>query len=137
MAPGDLDSADLQCFLVYPEMDLAPDAPFGTAMLAGVPFAFALDLDPGDIDQQVQRALVAAVGDGQSPLTARQRTEVRHQTVKANQAQQALDQPGRLPGRHAERALGSTRSGLKQATGLFPGRPSPFIERHVCLAASL
>jgi len=49
MAPGDLDSADLQCFLINSEMDLAPDTPLRTAMFAGVPFAFSLDLDPGAI----------------------------------------------------------------------------------------
>ena len=53
MAPGDLDSADLQRFLINPEMDLAPDPPLGTAMLAGVPLAFALNLDAGAVDQQV------------------------------------------------------------------------------------
>ena len=63
MAPGDLHSADLQCFFVDPDVDLAPDPPFGTAMLASVPLAFALDLDPCAVDQQVQRALGAAVGD--------------------------------------------------------------------------
>ena len=57
VARGDLDGPDLQCFLVYPEVDLAPDASPGAAMLAGVPFAFALDLDPGAVDQQVQRTL--------------------------------------------------------------------------------
>ena len=31
VAPGDLDSADLQFFLINPEMDVTPDAPFGTA----------------------------------------------------------------------------------------------------------
>ena len=73
MAPGDLDSADLQCFLIESEMDLAPDAPFGTAMLAGMPLAFPLDLDAGAIDQQVQWPLGAAVGDvyGQGLLAAR------------------------------------------------------------------
>lgn len=45
VAPGDLNSPDLQCFLVDPEVDLAPDATFWATMLAGVPFAFALDLD--------------------------------------------------------------------------------------------
>ena len=57
MAPGDLDGPDLQRFLVNPEMNLAPDPPFGTAVLARVPFAFALDLDTCAIDEQVQRAL--------------------------------------------------------------------------------
>lgn len=57
MAPGDLDGMNLQRFLVCPEVDLAPDAPFGAAVFARVPFAFALDLDPGAIDKKVQRAL--------------------------------------------------------------------------------
>jgi hypothetical protein len=38
---------------------------------------------------------------------------------------------------HAEPALGFARSGLKRATGAFPGRPSPFIVRHVWIAVSL
>ena len=104
MAPGDLDRANLQCFLVNPEVDLTPDPPFGAPVLAGVPFAFALDFDPGAIDQQVQRALGTAVGDvdGQGLLTARQSAEVGHRPVEANQTQQALDEPGRLTERHAE-----------------------------------
>ena len=99
MAPGDLDSVDLQCFLINSEMDLAPDTPLRTAMFAGVPFAFSLDLDPGAIDHQVQRALGATVGDvnGQGFLTARQRAEVGHRPVEANQAQQAFDEPCCLP----------------------------------------
>ena len=65
--------ADFQRFLVNPDVDLAPDAPFGTAMLAGMPLAFPLDLDAGAIDQQVQWPLGAAVGDvhGQGILAAR------------------------------------------------------------------
>ncbi len=107
VAPSDLDSPDLQCFLVDPEMDLAPDAPFGAAMLARVPLAFALDLDPGAVDQQVQRALGAPIRDvhGQGLLAAGQRAEVRHLPVQADQLQQALDEPGRLPQRHAEKHL--------------------------------
>jgi hypothetical protein len=41
VARDDLDRADLQRLLVDPEMDLAPDAAFGTAMLARVPLAVA------------------------------------------------------------------------------------------------
>ena len=37
VAPGDLDSANLQCFFVNPKVDLAPDAPFRATMLACVP----------------------------------------------------------------------------------------------------
>ncbi len=57
VAAGDLDGANLQCLLVDSEMDLAPYPPFGAAMLARIPLAFALDLNTGAIDQQVQRPL--------------------------------------------------------------------------------
>ncbi len=57
VAAGDLDHPDLQRVLVDPEMDLAPDAAFCTAVLARVPLAFPLDLDACAIDQQVQRTL--------------------------------------------------------------------------------
>ncbi len=40
MAPGDLDSADLQRFLIDSKMNLAPDPQLGTTVLAGVPLAF-------------------------------------------------------------------------------------------------
>ena len=36
----DLDGPNFQCFLVDPDMYLAPDASFGAAMLARIPFAF-------------------------------------------------------------------------------------------------
>lgn len=60
---GELGRADFQRFLVDPDMKLAPDPPLRAAMLAGVPFPFALDLDPGAVYQQVKRAVRAAVGD--------------------------------------------------------------------------
>ena len=64
VVPGDLDRPGLQRLLVDPEVDLAPDAPFGATMLARVPLAFAFNLDPGAVDQQVQRASEAQIGDG-------------------------------------------------------------------------
>ena len=57
VAAGDLDRPNLQCFFVDPEMDLAPDAAFCTAMLARIPLAFPLDLDACAVDQEVQRTL--------------------------------------------------------------------------------
>lgn len=63
VAGGELSGPDLQCFLIDSDVDLAPDAPFGATMLAGVPLAFTLDLDPGAVDQQVQRAVRTAVGN--------------------------------------------------------------------------
>src|SRR5690606_37550953 len=107
MAPGDLDSADLQCLLVDSEVDLAPDAPLGAAVLARVPLAFALNLDAGAVDQQVQRPFGATIRnvDGEGLLASAQRAEVGHRPVKADQAQQAFDEPGRLPECHAEQHL--------------------------------
>ena len=57
VAAGDLDRPDLQRLLVDPEMDLVPDTALCPAMLARVPLAFALDLDPSAIDKQVQWTL--------------------------------------------------------------------------------
>jgi hypothetical protein len=73
VAPGDLDGPNFQRLFVDPDVDLAPDPPFGTAMLAGVPLAFILDLDAPrwfariggslrlDVDQQMLRPLGVAV----------------------------------------------------------------------------
>ena len=73
VAPGDLDGADLEGFLVNPKMDLAPDPPLGPTMLARVPLAFTLDLDAGAVDQEVQRAVRATIRDvhGQRLLATR------------------------------------------------------------------
>jgi len=84
VAPGDLDRPNLQRFLVDPEVDLAPNAPFRTAMLACIPLAFTFDLDPGAVDQQVQRPLGASIWDvhGQCLLAAGQCAEVGHRPVE-------------------------------------------------------
>ena len=89
------------------DVDLAPDAALRAAVLAGVPLAFALDLDPGAVNQQVQRTLRSTKGDVdlQGLLAAAQRAEVRHSPVQANQVQQALDEASRLAQRHAEKHL--------------------------------
>lgn len=100
----ELGSTDFQGFLVDPNMDLAPDLALRAAMLVGVPLAFALNLDPGAVDQKVQRAVRTAIRNVhlQGLLAKRQRAEVGHGPVQADHAQQALDEPGRLPQRHAE-----------------------------------
>ena len=63
VAGGELDGPDLQGFLIDPDMDLAPDTALRATVLAGVPLPFALDLDAGAIDQEVQRPLRPAIGD--------------------------------------------------------------------------
>ena len=85
-------------------MDLAPYTALRAAVLSGVPLPFALDLDPGAVDQQMQRAVGTAVGDVylQGLLAARQLAEVGHLPIKTDQTQQALDEPGRLAQRHPE-----------------------------------
>jgi len=54
------------------DVDLAPNASFGAAMLARIPFAFPFDLDAGAIDQEVQRTLRTAIRnvDRKRPLTS-------------------------------------------------------------------
>lgn len=49
LAGGELRRPDFQRLLVDPDVDLPPDAPLGTAMLAGVPLAVTLDLDAGAV----------------------------------------------------------------------------------------
>jgi len=80
------------------DVDLAPDPAFGAPVLARVPFPFALDLDPGAVHQQVQRTVRAAIRDVylQGLLPSRQRAEVGHGPVHADQTQQAPDEPGGL-----------------------------------------
>ena len=92
-------------------------------MLAGVPLAFAFDLNPGAVNQQGQRAIGATIWDvdGENFLAAAQRAEVGHFPVKAGQAQQAFDEPASpwslgpvafpwldLPECHAEQHLHGT-----------------------------
>jgi hypothetical protein len=50
VASGALDGPNLQRFLINPEVDLALNTPFGTAMLACVPLALTLDLDACAVD---------------------------------------------------------------------------------------
>ena len=57
----ELGCTDFQGFLVDANVNLAPGPAFGPTMLAGVPLAF--ELDAGAVDQQMQRAVRAAVGD--------------------------------------------------------------------------
>ena len=49
---GKFGCADFQCLLVNSNVDLAPDAPFGTAVLARVPLPFALGLDACAVRQR-------------------------------------------------------------------------------------
>ena len=49
-----LDRADLQRFLIDPNVDLAPQAALWTAMLAGIPLSFAFSLNACAVDKQVK-----------------------------------------------------------------------------------
>src|SRR5699024_10599056 len=55
VAGGELGGPDFQCLLINSDVDLAPDTPLRATILAGIPLAFALDLDACAVDQQVQR----------------------------------------------------------------------------------
>lgn len=78
--------------LVDPDVDLAPDPAFGAALLAGVPFALTLDLDPDAVDQQMQRTIRSTVGEVhlQSLLAPRQSAEVGHRPVQTDQVRAGL-----------------------------------------------
>ena len=84
---GDLDGPTFLRVLVDPEVNLAPDATFRTAMIAGVPLTFALDLDACAVDQQIQQPRGATVGDvdGQELLAAAQRAKVGHCPAQPDQ----------------------------------------------------
>jgi hypothetical protein len=62
-AAGHFDSPDLQRVGVDAKVNLAPLARFRRSMLARAPFAVAGDLDPGAVDQEMQRALGRAIAD--------------------------------------------------------------------------
>ena len=49
VAARDLDCPDFQRLFINADVDLAPDAPFGAAVLARVLFALTLDLDAGAV----------------------------------------------------------------------------------------
>lgn len=98
IAGGDLDRPDLQCFLVDPEVDLAPNPASRATVLARVPLSFTFHLDAGAVDEQVKPAVGAPIRDGdvQGLLATRQGAEVRHGPAKAGQFQQARNEPYRL-----------------------------------------
>ena len=61
------------------------------------PLAFPLDLDPGAVDQEMQRTLRRPMLDvhGKGLLATAERAEVRHIPVQADQGKQALDETRR------------------------------------------
>lgn len=108
----------------FSKVDLAPDASFGPAMLARVPFAFTLDFDTGAVAQEVQRALRATIGNvhSESLLAARQGAEIRDLPIQPGQSQQAFDETRSLPERHSEEHF-HRQAGLDSSITL--GRLSP------------
>lgn len=107
IAGGELRRPDFQRLLVNSDVCLPPDPALGGAVFARVPLPFALDLDAGAVDQQVQRALRPAIGDVdlQDLLASAQGTEVWRGPIEADQPQEALDEASRLAQRQAEQHL--------------------------------
>lgn len=62
-------------------------------MLARVPLAFSLDLDPRAVDQKMQRLLRATIGnvDRQGFLPTAQSAEIRDRPCQSSQTKQAFD----------------------------------------------
>ena len=76
-------------------------------MLARLLFAIALELDTGAVDEQVQGAIGAPIGDlhRQGPLASVQGRIVLHSPVQARHLQQAGHHSRRLPQRQLEQHL--------------------------------
>jgi hypothetical protein len=140
VAGGELGSPDFQRSLVDPDTDLAPqgharrwpegmaNAAPGVAVLARVPCAFALDLDPGAVDQQVPRAFRSAMRTlavnafWRRPRVRRLGTA----QVRTDPSEKARDEPDRPAERHAERHL-HRQAGLDG--GLAAGEPATALAR--------
>lgn len=107
-----------QRFLVDANMYLAPNPAFWAAMPAGVPLAFTLGFDARAIDQQVQRAGAATIGQAhvQGVLAAAQSAEVWHHQSKPMSRNKLCTKPV------------VCRSGIPSST---------FSVRHAWIAASL
>lgn len=101
---GDFNSPDIQRFRVDPNMDLAPLATIGSAVLAGFPLAFTHHLDPSAVDQEMQTARTGptAKHHRQRLLTSAQRRIIRHRPVQISQLEQARYQSRRLSQRQIE-----------------------------------
>jgi hypothetical protein len=56
-----VDSTKLHCFLVDPEVELAPDTAFRAGLRGRMPRALALNLDAGASYQKVRLLLMAAI----------------------------------------------------------------------------
>jgi len=93
------------------------------------PLAFAFDLDPCAVDQEMQRALRPPMRDvhGQRLLATAQCAEVRHRPLQPNQPEQALDEPRRLSERQAEQNL-HRQAGLDGRIAV-DGLPPPLASR--------
>lgn len=125
VARGYLDRPDLQCFLVDPKVDLAPNPASRATVLARLPLDFTFHLDAGTVDEQVKRALGTPIRDGdvQGRLATRQGAEVRR-PAKAGQFQQARNEPCRLAEWQPEEDL-EGQAGLDRgvAIGLLASAP--------------
>ncbi len=88
-------------------MDLAPNPPARTTVLARMPFAFAADFDTRAVDEQMQRTVAATVGQlhSQRLLPPTERREVRDRPIELCELQQACHEASRLAKRQAEQNL--------------------------------
>lgn len=82
-------------------MDLSPLASALNAVLTGLPFAVAEELDPSAVHLQVQWVVDAPIGDldGERLLSHAQGRVIRHGLVQVGHLHQTGDQPRRSPER--------------------------------------
>ena len=76
-------------------------------MLARVPLAITLDLDPGAVDQEMHRSgrSAARQDHGKVFLTTAERAEIGNRPIEPGQLQETCDEPCRLPQRHSKHHL--------------------------------
>ena len=112
-----LNGDDLAAVAIDADMQLAPGAPSGGAVLLDQPFAGAAQLQPGAVDEQVQgsAAELPPQRHGHRPGPAAQGRMVRHRQIEPKQADDGADQPFGLPERQTEDGPHRQRRGDRQA----------------------
>ena len=110
--------------IVHADVQLPPAAALvRLPVLARTPFAGAVDLQPGRVDDQVDRAVVSSAqgGDQHVPVAPGQRRVVRGVQVQAHQPEQRRDEALGLPKRQVEEhAQGQRRQDRQVRVALLP-----------------
>ena len=119
---GHQRGADLAGVRVHRQMDLAPSAALGPTVLAHLPFAFAIELQAGTVDHQVQWLASAPHRQHnlQSLCAARQRRVMRYLQIRKRELAQAARKALQCAQRQTKDLL-ETKQALNQGVRLDQG----------------